>query len=183
MKKIVIASNNPVKATATLNGFQKMFPDEKFEIKTISVSSGVNDQPKTDEETLRGAYNRVENAAKLETKADYWVGIEGGIEETNGEMAAFAWVVIKSKTLTGKSRSGTFFLPKNIAAMIRDGKEMGIANDILFNRKNSKQNSGAIGILTNDVVDRSQLYEHAIILALVGFKNVGIYIDDGKTNE
>ena len=30
MKKIIVASKNPVKINAALNGFQKMFPEETF---------------------------------------------------------------------------------------------------------------------------------------------------------
>ena len=41
MKKIIVASNNPVKIRATLEGFQTMFPSEVFEIMGISVPSGV----------------------------------------------------------------------------------------------------------------------------------------------
>ncbi len=175
MKKIIIASYNPVKIKATLNGFQKMFTHEQFEIASVSVSSDVNDQPTSNYETLLGAKNRVNSAFESAADADFWVGIEGGIEEQNGEMAAFAWVVIKSKELMGRSKSGTFFLPKKVAQMIHEGKEMGLVNDIIFKQKNSKQNNGAIGILTQNVIDRIQLYEHAIILALVPFKNVGLY--------
>ncbi len=61
--KIVIASKNPVKINATLAGFQKMFPEETFEIESISVLSGVNDQPRSDTETFQGAWNRAENAS------------------------------------------------------------------------------------------------------------------------
>ena len=175
MKKIIVASNNSVKTQATENGFRKMFPHEIFEIESISVPSGVNDQPMSDKETLKGAVNRVNNASQAIVNVDYWVGIEGGIEETNGEMAAFAWVVIKSKTLTGKSKSGTFYLPQKIANKIRNGIEMGEVNDIIFGLKNSKQHNGAIGILTKNVIDRLQLYEHAVVLALVSFKNIELY--------
>ncbi len=175
MKKIFVASNNPVKIEATLSGFQKMFPDEQFKVESGDVPSGVSDQPMSDKETLQGAFNRVNNSFQSAADADYWIGIEGGIEYENGEMAAFAWVVIKSKKLTGKAKSGTFFLPKKVAQKILAGKEMGLANDIIFKQKNSKQNLGAIGILTHNVINRTQLYEHAIMLALVAFKNEEFY--------
>ncbi|PIP67307.1 MAG: inositol monophosphatase, partial [Parcubacteria group bacterium CG22_combo_CG10-13_8_21_14_all_41_9] len=48
----------------------------------------------------------------------FWVGIEGGIEKMNDEMQAFAWVAIKSKIKTGKSKTGTFFLPVRIVKLI-----------------------------------------------------------------
>jgi len=182
MKKIFVTSNNPVKIEATLSGFQKMFPDEQFKIDSDDISSGVSDQPMSDKETLQGAINRVNNGFQSVPAADFWIGIEGGIEYENGEMAAFAWVVIKSKTMTGKAKSGTFFLPKKVAQKILEGKEMGLANDIIFNQKNSKQKLGAIGILTHNVVNRTQLYEHAIVLALVVFRNEELYDSDYSSN-
>lgn len=62
MKKIVIASNNPVKINATLTGFQQMFPNEQFEIKGVSVPSGVKDQPKNDSEFY---FNLILNAESM----------------------------------------------------------------------------------------------------------------------
>jgi len=58
---------------------------------------------------------------------------------------------------------------------VRAGVELGEADDIVFQRANSKQENGAIGLLTGDVIDRRQLYEHAIVLALVAFKNPSLY--------
>jgi len=52
-KQIVVASTNPVKLLAVLNGFQRMFPGDEFEIQGVSVPSGVSDQPLSDAETLR----------------------------------------------------------------------------------------------------------------------------------
>lgn len=176
MKKIVIASKNPVKIDATLNGFQKMFPNEQFEIEGVSVSSGVSNQPKSDSETFSGAWNRADNASKEKTDADFYVGIEGGIEEKNSDMEAFAWVVIKAKENGfGKSRTGTFFLSSQIAELIKQGKELGEADDIVFVRTNSKQENGAVGILTDNVIDRTKLYTEAIVLALIPFKNKKLY--------
>lgn len=176
MKKIVVASKNPVKIKATLDGFQKIFSDEQFEIESVSVFSGVSDQPQDDSETFSGAWNRVDNAYKERPSADFCVGIEGGIEEKDSDLEAFAWIVVKSKDNTfGKSRTGTFFLPPQIAELIKQGKELGEANDIVFNKTNSKQESGAVGILTGGVVDRTKYYTEAIVLALIPFKNRELY--------
>ncbi len=176
MQKIVIASKNPVKINAALGGFKKMFPKGEFEIEGVSVSSEVSDQPLTDVETFKGAFNRVENAFKVKPDADYWIGIEGGIEEKNSEMEAFAWVIVKSKNgKTGKGRTGTFFLPPKIMELIKQGKELGEADDIVFKRKNSKQENGAVGILTEDIISRTHYYIEAIVLALIPFKNPDLY--------
>ena len=179
MKTIALASSNPVKIQATLNAFRRMFPGERFEVEGLTVSSGAPAQPMSDEETLQGAIQRAENAAAVLPEADYWVGIEGGVEDEDGEMAAamvaFAWVVVRSGGRVGKARTGTFFLPAPVADLVRQGKELGEADDIIFGRSNSKQESGAIGLLTGNVIDRTGLYEHAVVLALVPFKNVGLY--------
>jgi inosine/xanthosine triphosphatase len=170
MKKIIVASRNPVKIQAARSGFQRMFPGEAFSLESASVPSGVSHQPLTDRETLQGAMQRTENAARLQPAADFWVGIEGGVEEQDGELGAFAWVVVRSPDRVGKSRTGTFYLPPAVAAHVRAGKELGEADDLVFQRSNSKQENGAIGLLTGDVVDRAALYEQAVILALAPFR-------------
>jgi inosine/xanthosine triphosphatase len=175
MIRIVVASKNPIKVQAATQGFQRMFPEEEISTRMVSAPSGVSDQPFSDQEALQGAASRAHHARELTREADYWVGIEGGVQDWDSEMAAFAWVVVLGHDLSGKGRTGTFFLPEAVVELIRQGKELGEADDIVFNRSNSKLENGAIGILTGDVIDRVQLYEQAVILALVPFKNPTLY--------
>jgi len=175
MKKVIIASRNPVKINAAKIGFEKMFPDESFKFEGVSVSSDVSDQPTDNQETMTGAVNRAENAKKNFSSADYWVGIEGGIERKHGEMEAFSWVAIRSKELDGKARTGTFFLPKKIVELIDAGKELSEADDIVFECTDSKQKNGSVGILTKNIIDRTKYYTEAVILSLIPFKNPDIY--------
>jgi len=175
MKTIVIASNNPVKVKAVLLGFVRMFPGQDFETVTTLVASNVSDQPITDEETYHGAFQRAINAKNNIPDADFWVGVEGGIEDSESGMSAFAWVVILSPDHHGRGRTGTFYLPLEIANLIRQGVELGDADDIVFGINNSKQKNGAIGLLTGNVIDRTRLYEQAVILALLPFKNPALY--------
>ncbi len=176
MKKVIVASANPVKINVTQIGFSKMFPNETFEVQGINAPSNVSDQPMSEKETLEGAFNRVKNVSQLAPKADFWVGIEGGLEMVDQEMEAFAWMVIKSKEGTiGKGRSASFFLPNKVAALIKQGKELGEADDIVFGKTNSKQANGAIGLLTNDVLTRTTYYESGVIAALIPFKNPDLY--------
>ena len=177
VKTIVVASQNPVKIQAVLRGFQRMFLDQEFTVQNISVPSGVSLQPRSDAETLRGAVNRATEAARQLPKADFWVGIEGGVDETEeGEMIAFAWVAVCDLRQMGRGRTGTFYLPLAVTDLLRQGKELGEADDIVFGRINSKQENGAVGLLTGDVIDRARLYEHAVILALIPFKNKELYL-------
>lgn len=181
MKKarVVIASANPVKINAALGGLQQMFPQMELVERPVEVPSGVADQPMSDEETLRGAKNRVTNASAACPEADFWIGIEGGVENLDGGLVAFAWVVVRSGDRVGKARSGAFFLPPAVQELINGGVELGTADDIVFGRTNSKQAGGAIGLLTDNVVDRRQLYEQAVVLALVPFRNEKLYREAG----
>lgn len=175
MKKIIIASTNPVKINAVAAAFKKMFPDETFETEGISASSGVSGQPKSDSETLRGALNRAENASNM-ADGDFWVGIESGVEEKDSGMEVFSWVVVKDKDgKIGKGKTGTYFLPHKVAELIKQGMEFGEASDIVFEKNNLKQKNGTIGILTNDTIDRTRYYTDTIVLALIPFKNRELY--------
>ncbi len=181
-KRIVIASENPVKKQAALLAFQKMFPAAAFEIVSVNVPSGVSPQPYGDAETLQGAANRAQRAFELRPDADFWVGIEGGVQEVDGELEAFAWIYVLSPTHSGKSRTGAFYLPPAVARLVRAGHELGEADDIVFGLTNSKQENGAIGILTGNVVDRTALYAQAVALALVPFRNPQLYPADRETS-
>lgn len=173
---VVVASTNPVKISTTQTGFHKMFPRYSSTFEGISVPSGVSGQPMTDLETLTGALNRVQAVYLAQPTADYWVGIEGGIEELDHGMAAFAWIAIRNKAgVIGRGKTGTFFLPPQVADLIRQGKELGEADDIVFNRSNSKQQNGSVGILTHDVLTRTSFYEPAVILALIPFRNPHLF--------
>jgi inosine/xanthosine triphosphatase len=184
MPKIIVASQNPVKIEAVKQGFEQLFNDGmvgQLEVTGVSVPSGVPDQPMGQQETLQGAENRVKAASEQFAGADYYIGIEGGLEETDHGMLAFAWVVSgfqdgsSSSLKLGRGRSASFYLPEKIAALISQGKELGEADDIVFGVKNSKQSNGAVGILTDDAITRTSLYVPAVILSLLPFKAPQLY--------
>lgn len=175
VKKIVVASLNPVKTEAVLSGFQRLFPNETFTVEGMSVSSGVSEQPLTDAETLKGARTRAENARTSRPSADYWVGVEGGCDYLEGALVAFAWVQVLGRLSSGSARTALFRLPKKIQDLVEKGYELGEADDLVFGRTNSKQESGAVGLLSGDVITRKTYYEQAVILALFPFKNQDLY--------
>lgn len=172
MPTIIVASQNPVKVNSTLDAFQRVFPDDTFDVSGVAVPSDVSDQPMTHDETMQGAFNRATHARNVQPDADYWVGIEGGIEDTDMGMQCFAWVIILSKAdKVGRGQTAIFYLPLEVAKLVREGVELGHADDQVFGRENSKQSNGAIGLLTADAVDRTSYYVQAVIMALVPFKN------------
>lgn len=171
---VVVASKNPVKLGAAQAGFQRMFPSASFEFQTVSVPSGVSDQPFTEKETLDGALNRARAARELHPDADYTIGLEGGVDDEvfKGQILAFAWMAIVGKDgKVGKARTSSYFLPDETVKLLRDGMELGHADDLLHGKTNSKHQSGSVGILTDDVVTRQSFYTEAVVLALIPFKN------------
>jgi inosine/xanthosine triphosphatase len=130
----------------------------------------------SDAETLRGARNRAEAARQVTPHADLWAGLEGGIEDRGpGAMSAFAWIIILTPTTRNEARTATFPIPELIARLIREGVELGHAMDQIFDRQDTKRRGGAIGILTHGLIDRTALYEHAAIMALVPLKQRGLF--------
>ena len=173
---IVVASKNPVKLEAAREAFLRMFPDVIPNIKQTSVPSGVSDQPSSDAETYQGALNRITAARTEHPDADYWIAFESGIELKGEEMEAFAWAVVGDRDgRLGKGRSTTFFLPPEVAQLVRDGKELGEADDIVFNRNGAKRENGIVGILTDNAVTRTRYHADAAVFALIPFKNPDLY--------
>lgn len=167
--RVAVASGNPVKLRATEQAFHRAFPEADITLDGVSVGSGVSDQPMSDEETLTGARTRAQRLRERFPDHDFVVGIEGGIEHRDGGLDAFAWVVIIHADREGRSRSCSFQLPEEVTGLVRDGMELGHANDMIFRTENSKHEQGAVGILTHGLIDRTALYAPAVILALVPF--------------
>ena len=174
MKKVLVASQNPVKLEAVKEGLSAFLKDD-LELLGVSVESGVGDQPMSDEETLLGASNRVMRILNQFPGHDYYVGLEGGVEQHASGLMAFAWMVISNGERIGKARTASFFLPPEVAKLVRDGMELGHADDVVFSKSNSKQQNGAVGLLTSDVITRKSLYRPAVQMAFIPFLNPELY--------
>lgn len=179
MKKIVVASQNPVKINTTKLGFEQMMPGEEFEMIGVKADSGVSDQPMSDQETLTGAKNRIKHAKELHPGADFYVGLEGGVEpdHENRVLHEFAWIAIEDANgRYGESQTATFSAPEAIYKLVvEEGMEVGHASDQVFKEDNSKQKMGIIGLLTNGVIDRTEYYRHAVVCALVPVLREDLY--------
>lgn len=167
MRKIIIASQNPAKVNAVKSAFSAVFPEQAFTFIGVSVSSEVSEQPMSDDETKQGALNRVRNAKRHSPGADYYVGLEAGIEGDK----TFAWMIIESDQQRGESRSACLMLPPQALQRLAHAKELGDVMDEMFGTDNIKQKGGAIALLTHHQLTRSMVYHQALILALIPFIN------------
>lgn len=168
--KIVVTSHNPVKIGAVKQAFISQFPEIELELIPISVESDISEQPMSDSETRQGARNRVRNARLAYADADYWVGLEGGLDVFDDLLMAFAWMVVANRSnRLSETRSATLPLPPEIQKLVMDGMELGEANDRVFSTLNSKQGGGAFGLLTDGLMTRESVYTQTLILALIPF--------------
>lgn len=180
MKKIIVASLNPVKIEAARQAFTKVFPRDDFIFEGVSAKSGVSNQPLSNQETYLGAVNRIRSAQDLIGGADFYIAFEGGAEDIDNVLEEFAWIVISCRDKLSHSRSASFSAPKALRDLvINQGLEMGEAADIVFNDNNIKQKAGAVGCLTKGIINRLDLYVQPAILALLPFINPDLYTDFG----
>lgn len=177
MIKIFVGSQNPVKIEAVRDSFIKYF--DEVEVEGINVQSGVHDQPVNDD-TFIGAKNRAsslkEMAEEKKLKADFFVGIEGGISKLHEKWFALGVMcVINKEGKIGYGTSPLFELPVNITEELLGGTELGDVMDRLTGEGNTKQKGGAIGFFTRGVMDRKELYVHGLVTALIPFLNEELY--------
>ncbi|MGD9020647.1 MAG: inosine/xanthosine triphosphatase [Lysobacterales bacterium] len=166
--RVVITSSNPVKIAAATEAFAIQFPGREIEVEPVSVASGVAEQPMSDAETRQGALNRIANARIEQPGADYWVGMEGGLDVFDGRLMAFAWMAVSDRNgRHSATRSVTLPLPPRVQELVHDGLELGEANDRVFSTINSKQGGGAFGLLTDGLMTREGVYTQTLILALI----------------
>jgi hypothetical protein len=139
-------------------------------------------------------------------------GLEGGLEwsplvlDQNGEKSLWcmAWMTIygkrksllvdamasndatcwqpDKKSIFSLAKTGSLMLPSALSDLIKKGMELGDADDEITGRTKSKHGSGTVGYLTDDMIDRSSYYEHALILALVPWIRPDLYSSKGFSN-
>ena len=170
--KVVVGSRNPVKIGATTQAFETLFPDAILEMISVNVDSGAGDQPDSDEATRRGARMRALGSREAKPDADFWVGLEGGIEIIDNQLMAFAWMAVQGRFGDiSEARSTTLPLPPAVKRLVLGGLELGEANDRVFSTVNSKQGGGAYGLLTDGLYTREGIYAQTLIIALIPFVN------------
>mgnify|MGYP005856233121 CR=1 FL=1 len=170
--KVAVGSTNPVKSAAARAVF--LLLDSAVEVVSLPVAPGVSPQPWGDEEARRGALNRARGA--LSQGADFGVGFEGGVIDTEHGLMTCAWCAVVDRSGTvGLGGGVNVLLPPAVQQRLRAGGELGPAMDVLVDEDNTKQGPGAVGILTADLTDRQRAYEHILIMALAPFRRPDLY--------
>jgi inosine/xanthosine triphosphatase len=163
---VVVGSMNEAKISAARIACTAVFG--QVSVSGVSVSH-TPDQPVTDAQTLAGAEHRAGAARLAWPGADYWLGIEGGVEHVAGELMVFAWIIALGAEGTGRSRSSTYQLPQFARSAVESGHALGEVSAQV--RGPDWRKVGLVASLSGGLVTRSDIYVQPIILALLPFRD------------
>ncbi len=170
--KVAVGTNNPVKTKAVENVFSRLFGNVTVE--ACNVSSGVPPQP-FGSETVKGAITRAKNAYKSGSY-DYGVGIEAGLSDMEGFVLDIQFCAIYDSVdgITLGCGSG-FEYPPAGHHRGASGREVGEVMSEISGIENLGKKLGAIGYLSHGMLDRTQLTEQSVLMALIPRINPKLY--------
>lgn len=151
--EIAIGSTNPVKIQAVRNALI----DEKMHVVSCAGSSNVRSQPLSDEETLQGAINRAKNCLE-KTDSTLAIGLEAGVVFLQDNLYLCHWGAIVDRHQNIYFTNGPLILlPLEYWKLLQEGQSL---EDIMHHStgiENLGTKSGAIGIFTNNKLNREEV--------------------------
>ena len=146
-------------------------------LEAIDVPSGVGAMPLGEAAVRAGALARA-HAALARTEADVAFGLEGGaILDGRDAWLTGHVVAVTHDGKLGEAAWGRMLLPRVAAERLRGGEELGDIIDELFARKESKRQAGAIGILTDGAMSRTDAFAYLVAMACAPFLHPDLYGD------
>jgi inosine/xanthosine triphosphatase len=168
---VAVGSLNPAKIEATRLAFAALRPGQIQDVRGYDVSSGVAAQPMTDAEAICGARNRAVHAIAL-GECDYGVGIEGGLQQTEGSWFNSGWAVVVDRGgREGVGSSLRMQVPVAMMELVLAGQELGKACDLIFGRTDANRAEGFVGLMTGNAIHRTGALCDAVIAALTPFQH------------
>ena len=162
--RVALGSTNPAKVAAVRAALAQLAPG--CAVVALAVPSGVGSQPFGDAATRAGALERA-RAALAQSGADVGFGLEGGVELDGDRVWLLSWVAAVDPAGQEGFASGLrMLLPPSLGKGLRDGVELGTLVDELFDVKDSKSASGAIGLLTAGAVSRTDAFADLVAMSL-----------------
>lgn len=168
--RVAVGSKNPVKLRAVRRVFARVFGE--VEVISIEVSSGVSSQPFGFEETIRGAINRAK--ASFSDDLNFSVGIEAGLIPVPLSLTGYFDIQITAIYDGNRLSLGAgpgFEYPPDVIRETLKGKEVGEVMDNFTGVSSIGEKIGAIGYLSKGLMDRTELTEISVLMALIPFLN------------
>ena len=173
--KIFVASTSSHKVAAAREAAQEAYPEEGCIVEGRASASGVNEQPIGNDETLRGALNRLANL-RLNVMADQihydlLVAMEGGLfsvqSDTGDQWFDCGWVVVQDSIgrRTIAHCSGVEFPQADVAQAREKGFETTTVGSIIAQRVGA-DGTDPQRYLTDGLVCRLTILRQALVAAL-----------------
>ena len=173
LRRAAVGSTNPAKVAAVQAALQALASNAA--VLAIAVPSGVGAQPFGDEATRSGALERARQALER-CDAELALGLEGGVELDGGRVWLLSWVAALDRDgRTGYASGLRMLLPPQVADGLRAGEELGVLIDRLFGVHDSKTQSGAVGLLTDGVVSRTDAFADLVAMSLAPWLHPDLY--------
>jgi len=172
--KINIGSKNPIKIEAVKEVMANYGSFSVAEISVFEVSSSVNEQPKSIEETVNGAINRAKECFNV---CDYSFGIESGLivvpQAKGGHMELTVCAIFDGKNLHF-GISPAFECPLQLTNLVIK-KRINLSQTCydlgLTSNPNLGSSEGIVGVLTKGRVTRKDYTKQAITMAMIHVEN------------
>jgi inosine/xanthosine triphosphatase len=168
---IAVGSTNPAKTSAVRTMCERAFPG--CTVVPVDAPSGVPTQPIGPEQTSTGARNRARAALAAMTGARMGVGLEGGVDPDGSLINCV--VVVEAGGRENLTWGVRFPLPPSVVARVLHGEELGPVMDEVSGRTESKKHLGAVGILTNGLFTRAEMWQGPLACALMPFLHPELY--------
>jgi inosine/xanthosine triphosphatase len=176
----------------------------QFEVRGFDVDSGVGHTPLSSAESMRGARQRTEALIQMASAngdnvqhdgLQYFVGLEGGLEvmecneslESTGEdidsggnggrrVFLESWACVSDGARGHFGHSGGIELPPALVHEVLDeGVELAAAIDKFAGMAGIRDNQGAWGVLSNNLITRREAFRVALVAAFAPFYNVDLF--------
>lgn len=172
-RRAAVGSTNPAKLEAVHRALARLAPGCEVEAAPVPIELAA--QPIGDRQTRDGARARA-TAALGASGADVAFGLEGGVIFEADEPWLVSWVaVIDRDGRRGEASGLRMPLPPWAAERLRSGVELGDIIDALFDTTASKRRTGAIGLLTEGFVSRTDAFADLVAMACAPLLRPDLY--------
>src|SRR5699024_462945 len=142
---IVIGSKNKTKIAAVETVFPNAF------VHSVDAPSDVSNQPIGDEEPRLGAMNRAYYAQRKKSKS-IGIGLDGGVMYVKYQLYLCKWGALQTEKVNVYTAAGArIAIPYEFKAQIKEGYELAELMSVFTDKKDIRNQEGAIRIFTNDL--------------------------------
>jgi inosine/xanthosine triphosphatase len=161
---VKVGTDNPLKVEAVRKVLAKVY--KKVDVSGVKVETGVPPEPKEDE-VIRGAMNRASAAIG---DADLGVGIEAGLlwnDAVHWYFDVQYCAMVDSSGMATIGHGPGFWYPPQVMEEVDKGKTVNDAMKKLTGIDSIGHKMGAVGYLSNGLIDRASLTEMSVTAAFI----------------